>query len=143
MFEQMHAIIPAGESGTARTEHFEVGIGLILVPLFARENVKSITVIERNQDVIDLISSHLQSDKLQIICADIFDWKPTKGRKFDVIYFDIWPDVCEDNLDQMSKLHNRFKFNLNRENPDAFMDSWKREELKYQRQRSKSYRYGW
>jgi predicted membrane-bound spermidine synthase len=118
-----------------------LGIGLIIAPLLKRENVTQITVIEKYQDVIDLVAPNFQSDKLEIICADILEWKPAKGEKFDSIYFDIWKDVCTDNLEEINLLHRRFKSKLNRENPEAFMDSWKVEELRYQKRRENRNRY--
>jgi spermidine synthase len=118
-----------------------LGIGLIIAPLLSRENVTKITVIEKYQDVIDLVAPNFTSDKLEIICADILEWRPSKGQKFDTIYFDIWPDVCTDNLEEINFLHRRFKSKLNRENPNAFMDSWKVEELRYQKRRENRNRY--
>lgn len=122
-----------------------LGLGLIVVPLLSNDSVRSVTVIERTQGVIDLIEPHLRNPKLTVICADIFEWRPAKGTKYDAIYFDIWPDVCTSNLDEIAKLHQAFKFYVNRENPNVFMDSWQRDHLKYQRQadRRSSYRYAW
>lgn len=115
-----------------------LGIGLVLPPILAKENVSEVVIVERSQDVIDLISPHFDSPKLKIIQADVFEWKPAKGEKFDTIYFDIWPDVCTDNLEQIAKLHQRFKFYVNRTNSEAFMDSWQRDFLKYERRREKN-----
>lgn len=116
-----------------------LGLGMVLTSILDKEEVKSVTVIEKYQDVIDLISPNYKSDKLSIICADIFEWKPVKGTKYDVIYFDIWPDICTDNLDEISRLHNKFKFSLNRSNPNSWMDSWCKEELKYYKRRDSRY----
>ena len=108
-----------------------LGIGLILSVILRKEEVKSVIVIEKSQDVIDLVASHFQDSRLKVIQGDIFDWKPEKGQKFDVIYFDIWSNLCSDNLEQIKKLHNKFKFKLNRDNPDCWMGSWVQDELKY------------
>lgn len=118
-----------------------LGIGLIIAPLLKRENVTKITVIEKYQDVIDLVAPNFKSEKLEIICADILEWKPEKGIKYDTIYFDIWQDICADNLEEINKLHRRFKSYLNRENPVSFMDSWKVEELRYLKRRENRNRY--
>jgi hypothetical protein len=118
-----------------------LGIGLIIAPLLKRENVSRITVIEKYQDVIDLVAPNFDSEKLETVCADILEWKPAKGQKFDSIYFDIWKDVCTDNLEEINKLHRRFKSYLNRENPLSFMDSWKVEELRYHKRYENRNRY--
>lgn len=108
-----------------------LGIGLILLPLFESKDVRSLTVIEKFQDVIDLVHPAYKNKKLKVICADIFEWRPSKGVVYDTIYFDIWPNICTDNLIQIQRLHNAFKFKLNRKNPRAWMDSWFREGLQY------------
>jgi predicted membrane-bound spermidine synthase len=106
-----------------------LGLGCILEEVLNNPNVKSVTVIEKYQDVIDLIAFHYQNEKLTIICADIFDWKPEKGQVFDTIYFDIWPDICTSNLVEIKKLHMRGRFWKNKNNPDAWMDSWMYKDL--------------
>jgi len=110
-----------------------LGLGMIILPLLEKPEVKSITVIEINQDVINLVYPYLKSDKLTVINADIFEWKPEKMVKFDSIYFDIWTFISLDNLDEIKKLHNKFKNKLNRTDNNYWMDSWKYDELKYRR----------
>jgi hypothetical protein len=104
-----------------------LGIGMILLPTLNKAEVTSITVIEKEQDVIDLVSPHYQHDKLKVICADIFEWSPAKGQKFDTIYFDIWPNICIDNLDDMEKLHKRAR---SWRNKGCFLSSWMLDELR-------------
>jgi len=110
-----------------------LGLGMIILPLIEKEQVKSITVIEKNQDVINLVYPYLKSDKLTVINADIFEWKPEKTAKYDCIYFDIWTFITLDNLEEIKKLHNKFKNKLNRTDNNCWMDSWKYDELKYRR----------
>lgn len=43
-----------------------------------------------------------------VIHADVFEWKPPKGQKRGAVWFDIWSDLCEDNLPQMTKLKRKF-----------------------------------
>ena len=103
-----------------------LGLGMILHPILAKTGVEHVTVIEKYQDVIDIVTPTLPAEKLTIICADIFDWKPAKGERWDVIYFDVWADISTDALEDMSKLHRRFRSRLN---PGGWMDSWKRRDL--------------
>jgi predicted membrane-bound spermidine synthase len=108
-----------------------LGIGYVLLPVLRAREVESVTVVELHQDVIDLVEPHLRvavgaaASKLTVVQADIFDFEPAKGQKWDVIYFDIWPDRCTDNLEQMAKLHRRFARRKRR-----WMNSWCRDELK-------------
>lgn len=68
-----------------------LGIGMVLLAVQDEDRVRSITVIEKYQDVIDLVAPQLPlNDKVQIICADVFDWKPPKGTQYDCVYMDIW-----------------------------------------------------
>lgn len=89
-----------------------LGLGIVTEALLIRGNVSRVTVIEKEQDVISLVSLHLTAkygaDKLRIIRADIFDWMPEKGVKFNYIWHDIWPTICEDNWPEMKQLKRRF-----------------------------------
>lgn len=98
-----------------------LGLGFILVPILAKKNVKSVTVVEKYQDVIDLISPNFKNRRLSILCADIYKWRPPAGATYNSIYFDIWSDICRSNLKDMSRLERRFRPRL-REN--GWMNSW-------------------
>lgn len=123
----------------ARRSHGSVliaglGLGMILHPILAKPEVEQVTVVEINPDVIALVHPSLLSTKLTIICADIRVWKPPKGTLFDTIYFDIWPDLCTDNLKEIARLHQRFKYHLNRSG-NPWMGSWGSDWLKQRRRR--------
>ncbi len=95
-----------------------LGLGLILHPLLAQCN--SVTVVEKSADVIGLVGPRYP--QCTLIRADILEWLP--ARKYDTIYFDIWPDVCGDDLAEATKLHRRFRKYLN---ADGWIGSWTRE----------------
>jgi hypothetical protein len=107
-----------------------LGLGLILMPILANPVVTSVTVIENNSNVVNLVAPTLQAceggEKLVVIHADIREWKPKRGSRWHTIYFDIWPFVCEDNLDEMDELHERFK---NYRVKGGWMGSWQRKKL--------------
>lgn len=120
-----------------------LGLGMILHPILKKPEVRSVLVVEKYQDVIDLISPSLDPAKLTIECGDIFTWKPTKGRKFNVIYNDIWPDITTENLPEIAKLHQREKTWVDRSDPECSLRSWMQDSLRAQRQRERTYeRYG-
>jgi len=123
-----------------------LGIGLILVPALRNKEIRSVTVIEKSRDVIQLVEPPLRKylnkhgipeSLLRIVEADIFKWKPPKGKKWDVIYFDIWADICTDNLEEISKLKRKFARRLNRSNPKCRMSAWKENDLRYFRRRDR------
>jgi len=106
-----------------------LGIGMIILPIAEKEEVSSITVIEKSSEVIELVEPHLRNamwdpHKLKIVQADIFEWKPDKGVKYDTIYFDIWYNMCTDNLKSISKLNRKFARCLNRDNYDSWRGAW-------------------
>lgn len=115
-----------------------LGLGLILFAIVDKPEVLHVTVVEKFDDVIKLVGPSVQAkfgSKLDIIHADIFEWKPAKGRIWDVIYFDIWTDICTDNLKEMTTLHRKFAKRLNRSVSNGWMDSWKRDELQRRKRR--------
>lgn len=85
-----------------------LGLGMILHPTLAKPEVKLVTVVEQNADVIALIAPTLPRDKrLTIVNGDIYEWKPAKGTKYDTVYFDVWGNMSIDNLAEMATLHRR------------------------------------
>lgn len=128
---------------------FGLGLGLVIIPLLKKENVKSILVVELYQDLIDLVEPILKKydteNKLSIIQGDCFEIHKSipKEQKFDCVYGDIWIEICEDNYAEMKVLTRNWKNRLNRENPNAFIDHWMQSHLKRQIQKEKreSYRY--
>jgi hypothetical protein len=105
-----------------------LGIGLIIWPVVNKPEVTSVIVVEKYPDVIKLVSPHVQHPKLSIANADIFEMK-TK-QMFDTIYFDIWPTISTDNLDEMATLNRKFARRLR---PGGWRGSWMEDSLKYQR----------
>lgn len=111
-----------------------LGIGLILenlIPLYESGEVTRIVVYEKYQDVIDLVA-HRYMDRLplEVRCEDIMTYKPQKEEKYDTLYFDIWPDVDEKNLDDIKVLHNRWKSHKKK---GAWVGSWMADFLRKRR----------
>lgn len=97
-----------------------LGIGMVLPPLLANPSVTSVTVVEINPDVVSLISPQIDNPKLTVIVGDIHTWDPG-DQTWDVIYFDIWANLCDDNVDQISDLHRRYNSSLR---PDGWISAW-------------------
>ncbi len=87
------------------------GLGLALIVKMLNEKdawgkITSLTIVERYQGVIDLVGSRIKDNpKITIVLGDAFEYNINKY--YDVIYFDIWPDICEDNLAEMNRLKGR------------------------------------
>lgn len=127
---------------------YGLGIGLIIFPLLNDPEIKSITVVELDKRVIDFIlpSIKLQDteNKLTVIQgdADIYYQQFEKNRKFDTIYFDIWPSITTDNYEHIKTLERKHRKFINRQNPNFFINSWMKEYLARIIKREKSYSYG-
>ena len=66
-----------------------LGIGMVLLAIQDKPAVTDITVVEKYQEVIDLVKPQLPlNSKVKVVCADIFDYEPTE--KYNTIYLDIW-----------------------------------------------------
>jgi spermidine synthase len=97
-----------------------LGLGMILWPIVAKPEVRSVRVLEKSRDVIALVRRHAPPG-VRIIHADAFRYRPRK--LFDCIYFDIWPHVSAMNLIEMDRLQARYAPSLR---PGGWMESWHR-----------------
>ncbi len=64
-----------------------LGLGLVVHQLVAADRV--FTVVERNQDVIDLISPHLPPGKYRIVCDDFYEYVKVFGVNYRWLYWDL------------------------------------------------------
>lgn len=124
-----------------------LGIGLILynlIPKIKDGTVKSITVYEKYQDVIDLVEPVIRQQlpegfDFKVLLEDILIYKPPSTEKYDTIYFDIWPNITSDNYGDMVLLHSRWK---NRKRKGGWMGSWMKKEV-YAFHKSETKRWRW
>jgi hypothetical protein len=115
-----------------------LGIGVVTDAIASLENVTKVTVIENSPEVIELVGPTMlkkHGDKLEIIEADSYDFKPPKGERYTVVWHDIWLHLCTDNLDEMAKLHRKYGRRTD------WQGSWGKELLRYRRQQDRS--QGW
>lgn len=88
-----------------------LGLGFIATMIAVKEEVEHITIIEISEDVIKLVAPTLQEklgDKITIIHADAFAYKPPKGIRYGAVWHDIWDAICQDNREEMKKLHRKY-----------------------------------
>ena len=114
---------------------FGLGLGLIILPLLQAEDVKTITVVELHQDLIDVVEPILKAqdhaDKLSIVQGDCFEYHKDlpKEKKWDCVYGDIWIDINGDNYPEMKTITKNFKHRINRKNPNCILDHWLKTEM--------------
>ncbi len=113
-----------------------LGIGMVIDRLRSATergihglDVESFTVVERNPNVIALVEPYLAGPDLTIIEADIHKWSPPEGETFDTVYFDIWPEICTDNLREIAVLIGRARRDK-WAGDDGWIGAWQERELK-------------
>lgn len=103
-----------------------LGIGLVTMAIQDNIRVKSIVIVEKEQEIIDLVFPHLPIRKeCSIVCGDIFNYIPT--RKFNAIYFDIWNDVNYD-IQDIEILGERLAEYLDASDLNCYMGFWREED---------------
>lgn len=106
-----------------------LGLGCAVSVLLGDKDVSSITVIEINKDVIDLVGPHFPD--VEIIHADALTWNAPKGKRWETVWHDIWATKCLDNIEQMKTLHRRYGKRCD------WQGSWSREYLEEERRQEK------
>lgn len=109
-----------------------LGIGLIILAIQDKEDVKKITVVEKNCEVIELVGKQLPlNSKVNIVNDDVFEYKPLL--KYNTIYMDIWNYINEDVYNkQMKPLINRYRKYLvpKTEDENRYIDCWCKRQAK-------------
>jgi len=54
------------------------------------------------------LRSRYGADRLRIVCADAFTWKPGKDDRWDCAWHDVWTDLCGDNTKGMGQLRRHY-----------------------------------
>ena len=81
---------------------FGLGLGYYAYMVSLKEEVESITVVEKSRDVIALFEEHIlpqfsHPEKVRIVNADAFEYaeKVMPGERFDVAFVDTWRDASD------------------------------------------------
>ena len=119
---------------------FGLGMGMCIAPLLHDPEIESITIVEKNQDLINFIRKYYKSDKLKIIHGNAFEID-LGNLKFETIYFDIWPSICITNLTDMKILHKKFRKNYNIKAPKRYINSWMKSTLQKMKKEKEKFGY--
>lgn len=113
-----------------------LGLGMVLKCLLDKNDVTKVTVIEKSPDVINLVASaYIADPRVEIINADIFDYKPTEH--YDCAWFDIWDDISGEEYPEMKKLHRKYGRHV------GWSDSWLRNQSRKLHKESLEYCDKW
>jgi hypothetical protein len=111
-----------------------LGMGMILHPILAKPEVRSVRVLELNPNVVTLVEPSLRSapgyEKLTIEMADVYNWQPQPGQRFDTIWLDAIPCYARHQLflRLAEAVMDRYRPFL-RESPTAWLGHWAFEEV--------------
>jgi hypothetical protein len=88
-----------------------LGLGMVLKAALAYDHVEHVDVVELDERVIRLVGSHYAKDpRVHLHQADAYEqmarWP--EGSRWDVVWSDIWPDLCTDNLKDMTRLRRSY-----------------------------------
>jgi hypothetical protein len=117
--------LPAVEKAHGKVLTYGLGLGYFPFMASSKDNVDSVTIVERSPEVIELFKTLLlpqfpHKDKIRVICSDAFAyWEqemPQEG--YDFVFADIWHDVGDDR-----ELYLRMKA-LEHLSPDTEYSYW-------------------
>ncbi len=83
-------------STVARGDVLIIGLGLGLLPTLIKmrnKMVDSILIIEKNEEVANLVYSKIRSRKASLLLGDGETYLAAPGRKFDFIFIDVWGSI--------------------------------------------------
>ncbi len=115
-----------------------LGLGMILAACLEKQEVSHVTVIEILEDLIQLVLPHYESlynGRFSVIQADALEYVPEKGKRFNVVWHDIWNDINYDNWEQYKLLHRRYGRRCD------WQGSWCKRELQKQLREERNSRY--
>jgi len=92
-----------------------LGLGNSLHELLKKDNVSEVVIIEKEQDIIDLVSPSFSDPRVKIEQGDIFQFEPSKH--FDCIYHAIWNTEKETRAAVQVRKELKAKF-------ASFCDAW-------------------
>lgn len=115
------------EQATGRVLINGLGLGMVLHAILQKIDVTHVTVIEKEQDVINLVARTFNHDsRVEIIHADAMEYCPPAGVVYDVVWNDIWPEFAISNLDGMKRLETKYLNICN------WQDSWGKQQCEQQ-----------
>ncbi|EBD9299309.1 hypothetical protein NTB97_003168 [Salmonella enterica] len=115
------------EQATGRVLINGLGLGMVLHAILQKDDITRVTVIEKEQDVINLVAGTFAHDpRVEIVHADAMEYCPPAGVTYDVVFHDIWPDYAISNLDGMERLEAKYLNICN------WQDSWGKQQCEQQ-----------
>lgn len=129
---EIRTTLPAVNKSFGNVLTYGLGLGYFPYMAHLKDNVKSVTVVEKDKRVIELFTRYIlpqfpNKDKIKVICADafVFAEKETSKTFYDFIFADTWHDPS-DGVEMYQKLKASEKYS-----PDSEYMYWIEDTLKY------------
>lgn len=99
---EINTIQPAVQKSRGKVLTYGLGLGYYAFHCLLKEDVESVTVVERNPQVIDVFTKLLlpffpRQQDLHIIEADAYEYAAhsMSAERFDTVFTDLWHDVAD------------------------------------------------
>ena len=100
--KEINTMRAAVEAARGRVLTYGLGLGYYAYMVSEKEAVESVTVVEREQEVIDLFEAHIlpqfsHGDKLRIVRDDAFRFAESRmgSGGYDLVFTDLWHDASD------------------------------------------------
>jgi hypothetical protein len=109
-----------------------LGLGMVVKAMLDLPNVTHVDVVELDPDVITLAGPAFDryGSRVTIHQDDVLTRRWPPRIRWTVVWHDIWPSICEDNLPDMQRLHRSYGRRCD------WQGSWARERILLERRRA-------
>lgn len=106
-----------------------LGLGVVLKAVLTKPEVTHIDMVEIDEDILKLVAPSYQDPRVTFHHGDAYTIEWPKDSQWNVVWHDIWPNICTDNLEGMTRLHRKYAKRC------RWQDSWCKEYAKDLRRR--------
>ena len=129
---EIRTTMPAVKKSFGNVLTYGLGLGYFAYMAHLKENVDSVTIVEKDERVIELFTKYIlpqftHREKIRVICADVFEFaeKQTSDVFYDFIFADTWHDPS-DGIEMYEKFKEAEKYS-----PKSEYMYWIEDTLKY------------
>ena len=106
---EINTMQPCIDEAKGHVLAFGLGLGYFPIMCAAKSNVSKVTVVEKDQAIIDIFKKHILplfefKEKIEIVKGDAFEYAKRDLKEYDYLFIDIWHNP-EDGL----PIYLRFK----------------------------------
>lgn len=87
-----------------------LGLGMVVFPLLTEDSITSITIIEKELDLIDFVGLKISemdiNNKVTILVGDAYNHydRLDTNKKYDTIFLDFWNQIDMSNVDEVTSM---------------------------------------